>query len=143
MSKRVGLLVRAGRGWPVTARDEHDRALRERRRRGSSTSSSAIRAVNGVIGSKRSDLLDRRGAPAPGRSASSCPLLRVLGEQPQRVGELALRRVDAADEHVEHEVDELDVGEPVAVLLGGDQRRDQVLARALRGGARAARPQYA
>ena len=42
--------------------------------------------------------------------------------------ELGLRRVDAADEDVEHEVHALDVGEAVAVGLGGQQRRDEVLA---------------
>ena len=56
------------------------------------------------------------------------PLVGVLGEQPDRVGELALGRVDAADEHVEHEVEQLDVAEPVALLLGGDQGGDQVVA---------------
>ncbi len=45
------------------------------------------------------------------------------------MGELGLRRVDPADEHVQHEVHALHVRQPIALLLGGDQRRDQVLAR--------------
>jgi len=48
-------------------------------------------------------------------------------EQRDRLRELALGRVDPADQHVQDEVLELDVGEPVALLLGGDQRGDQVV----------------
>ncbi len=73
------------------------------------------------------DLLDRGGREQRVLGQQR-PLVRVLGEQPQRVRELALGRVDAADEHVEHEVERLDVREPVALLLGGDQRGDQVVA---------------
>ena len=86
-----------------------------------------MRAVNGVIGSKRRTSSTARGASS-GLLGQQRPLLRVVGEQPQRVGELRLGRVDAADQDVEDEVDELDVGEPVALLLGGDQRGDEVLA---------------
>ena len=50
--------------------------------------------------------------------------------------ELALRRVDAADEDVQDEVLELDVRQAVALLLGDDQRGDQVVGRAFRAAAR-------
>ncbi len=67
------------------------------------------------------------------------PLVGVFGEQPDRVRELALGGVDAADQNVQHEVHALDVGEPLALLFGVDQQRDQVLARAARA-ARAPAP---
>ena len=57
------------------------------------------------------------------------PLVRPRGEQPHRVRELRLGRVHPAHEHVEHEVHALDLGEPVALLLGGEQRRHEVVAR--------------
>ena len=52
----------------------------------------------------------------------------MLSEQPDGVRELALRGVDAADEHVQHEVHEFGVGEAVPLVARGDQRRDQVVA---------------
>ena len=56
------------------------------------------------------------------------PLVRVLREHAQPVGELRLRRVHAADEHVQHEVHALGVVEPVALVRGRDQGRDEVVA---------------
>jgi hypothetical protein len=72
----------------------------------------------------------------------------VFGEQADRVGELALGRVNAADQDVQDEVDALDVRQPLALLTTGahsldgcvgggahrDQRRDQILAGVLAGG---------
>ena len=43
--------------------------------------------------------------------------------------ELALRRVDAAVHHVEHQVHALLLAEPVALALGRDQCRGEVVAR--------------
>ena len=43
--------------------------------------------------------------------------------------ELRLRGVHAAHEHVQHEVHALHLGEPVALLLGGEQGRHEVVAR--------------
>ena len=63
-----------------------------------------------------------------GALAQQRPLVGMLGEQPDPVSELALRRVDAADEHVEHEVDQLVVAQPIALVAGGDERRDEVVA---------------
>ena len=74
--------------------------------------------MNGVIGSKRSASSAARGASAVGVGAQRRPLVGALGQQAHGVGELALRRVDAADEDVEHEVLQLDVRQPVALLLG-------------------------
>ena len=91
-------------------------------------SSSAMRAVNGVIGSTRSDLPHRRGCQL-GVGPQGLPLLGVLGEQPHGLGELGLGGVHAADQHVEHEVDQLVVVEPVALVAGGEQGGDEVLAR--------------
>ena len=56
------------------------------------------------------------------------PLVGVFSEQPDRVRELALGGVHAADQDVQHEVHALHVREPLALLFGGDQQRDQVLA---------------
>lgn len=53
----------------------------------------------------------------------------MLAEQADGLRKLALGGVHAAHEHVEHEVDQLDVREPVALLLGGDERGDEVVAR--------------
>ena len=96
------------------------------------TSSIAIRAVNGVIGSKRTISSTAFGDQLR-VLAQRLPLLGVLGEQPQAVRELALRRVDAADEHVQHEVEQLDVVGAV------QQLGDQVLAGRLAAGLHAAR----
>ncbi len=79
-------------------------------------------------------LLRRPGSHPLRVLAQRRPLVRSLGEEAERVGELALRGVHPADEHVEHEVLQLHPGEPVALLLGRDQRRDQVV------GGRAAPP---
>ena len=56
------------------------------------------------------------------------PLVRMLREHAQAVGELRLRRVHPAHEHVQHEVHALGVVEPVALVRGGDQGGDQVVA---------------
>ena len=93
-----------GRGWRRTRDDHHDRALGEGARRGTRSSSSAIRAVNGDDRLVAQRPPRRRAAPADGSRAQQLPLVRVLGEQPHRVGELALGRVDAADQDVQHEV---------------------------------------
>ncbi len=45
------------------------------------------------------------------------PLPRVGGEQPERVRELRGRRVDAAGQDVEHQVDALGPGQPLALCL--------------------------
>ena len=58
----------------------------------------------------------------------------MRGEQPQRVRQLRLRSVDAARDHVQDEVDAFGVRQPVAGFLGGEQRRQQVIA-GLRGAA--------
>jgi hypothetical protein len=86
-----------------------------------------MRAVNGVMGSKRR-ILDRARHPRLGVSAHQVPLAGVLGQQADPLGELALGRVHAAHEHVEHEVDELGVGELVAFEARRDQGRDEVVA---------------
>ncbi len=93
-----------------------------------STSSTTIRAVKGVIGSYRSASSTAAGASRSGSARRAAHCSGAPRQQPQRVRELRLRRVDAADQHVEDEVDQLDVGEPVALLLGRDQLRDQVVA---------------
>ena len=51
----------------------------------------------------------------------------MIREQLDPVGELALRRVDATVQRVADEPDALVVGEPVALLLGGDQARHEVV----------------
>ena len=72
-----------------------------------------------------------RGEREPVRvGAQQLPLIGMGGEQPHGMRELALARVDAADEDVEDEVAQLVVAEPIALLLGRDQVGDQVLARA-------------
>jgi hypothetical protein len=50
-------------------------------------------------------------------------------EEPQRVRQLRLGRVDAAGQDVDHEVHALGVGEPVASIRGGQQRAQQVIGR--------------
>ncbi len=74
-------------------------------------------------------LVDRRQRQSVGVASERLPLVRVLRQQPHRVGELALASVDSADEDVEHEVAKLVVAQPVALLLGGDEVGDQILAR--------------
>ncbi len=91
-------------------------------------SSSAMRAVNGVIGSYRMTSQTARSAYVSGSLRQELPLVGMRGEQPHRVGELRLGRVDASDQDVQDQVDQLVVGQPVAVLLGRDQKRDQVVA---------------
>ncbi len=59
-------------------------------------------------------------------SAQDRPLIGASGEQPQRVGELALARVDAADEDVEDQVAQLVVVEALALGLRGYQIVDQI-----------------
>ena len=54
------------------------------------------------------------------------PLVGVLGEQPERLRELALGGVHAPGQQVQHQVHALVVGQPVALLLGREQRADQV-----------------
>ncbi len=86
-----------------------------------------MRAVNGVIGSKRSASSVTFGASSRGRSRSSCHWSGCVGEQPHRVRELALAGVDAAKQDAEDQVAELVVVQFVAGLLGLDQVRDQVV----------------
>ena len=86
-----------------------------------------MRAVNGRDRLVAQGLLDRAGGQRR-VGVQRGPLVGVLGEQADGVRELGLRRVDAADEDVEHEVDALDLRQPVAVGLGGQQRRDEVVA---------------
>ena len=64
-----------------------------------------------------------------GALGEQAPLVRARGEQPHRVRQLRLGRVHAAHEHVQHEVHALHLGEAVALLLGGEQGRHQVVAR--------------
>ena len=85
--------------------------------------------MNGVIGSKRSASSTAAERQAARVRAEQLPLVGMLGQQADRVGELALAGVDAADQDVQHEVAQLVVAQPVARLLGLDQRRDQVVAR--------------
>ena len=92
-----------------------------------STSSRVIRAVNGAIGAKRRTSSTAGAASSSGASAERAPLVGVLGEEQQRVRELGLRRVDAADEHRADDVQALLVGETVALLLRGEERREQVV----------------
>ena len=72
-------------------------------------------------------LLDRTLSQAGRVAAQQLPLVRRGGEQPDRVGQLALARVDAANEDVEHEVAQFILVEAVAGLLGGDQVGDQII----------------
>ncbi len=65
---------------------------------------------------------------ALGLAGQQLPLLGMAGEHPQRVGELRLRGVDAADEHVQDQVAQLRVVEAVVAVARGDQRRQQVVA---------------
>ncbi len=99
------------------------------------TSSTRMRAVKGVIGSKRS-ASSTACAASSGRSPSSCHCVGVFGEQPDRVRELALGGVDAADQDVQHEVHALHVGEPLARPL---RRRSAARSGPRRGCSRRAR----
>ena len=103
-----------------------------------SCSSSTIRAVNGVTGATRM-ISPTAAAARSGSRAEQLPLLGMGGEQPQRVGELRLGRVDPADEHVEDQVSQLGVVEAIVAVAGGDQGREQVLARRRRACARRGR----
>jgi len=53
----------------------------------------------------------------------------MFGQQPYSVRELALGGVDTADQDIEHQVDALHRGEPVAVGFGGEQLGDEVISR--------------
>ncbi len=83
------------------------------------------------------DLRDGVGG-ALGLAAEQLPLIGMRREQPQRVGELRLRRVDAADEDVEDEVAQLVVVKAVVAVVRGDQDRQQVVARVRRAWRRSA-----
>ena len=132
MSKLLRVLVALGLAVRVPRARRSRRCPSGKVTSRNSTSSSITRAVNGATGSKRSTSSAACGA-SDGSRASSCPLVGVVGEQPHAVRELALRGVDAAVQHVAHERHALLVGQAVALLLGGDQRGDEVVA-----GARAA-----
>ena len=73
-------------------------------------------------------LVDRPPRPAVARRAAASHCSGCSANRRMRVRELGLGGVDAAHEHVEDEVDALDVGEAVALRLGGEQRRDEVVA---------------
>ena len=83
--------------------------------------------MNGVTGATRITS-ETAFARALGLAGEQLPLLGVAGEQPQRVGELRLGRVDAADEHVEDQVSQLGVIEAVVAVARRDQGREQVVA---------------
>ena len=114
----------------VPGRDEHDRAGRKR-------DAAVLDLGDRDPGGERRDrlvaerLVDRGQREPVGIRAQQLPLVGVLGEQPDRVGELALAGVHAADEHVEDEVSQLVVVQPLALGLGRDQVGDQVDARVL------------
>src|SRR4029077_12779305 len=97
---------------------------------------------------RRDRLLSPRPPPPPPGQRQGIPhpppLVRVFGQQPDRMRELALARVHAAHQHVEHEVDALHVAQPIvpATSFGGgapapvgngrrDQLGDQIVARRL------------
>ena len=101
-----------------------------------SISAVVIRAVKGVIGSKRSASSTAGSASPSGSAAQRLPLLGVQREQADGVGELALAGVDAADEDVEDEVAQLVVVEALALGLGGDEVGDEVRRPGRRGGRR-------
>ena len=109
--------------------DEHDRAGRER-------DPAMLDLLDHDPRGERCDrfvaqrLVDRRERLDQTRwiITEALPLVRMEREQPDGVGELALARVDAADEDVEDEVAELIVAEPLARLLGGDEVGDEILA---------------
>ena len=128
----VGL--RAARAMGVPGRHEHDRA-------GGEGDAAVLDLGDQDAGGERRDrlvaerLLDRRAGQPARIGAQQLPLVGVLGQQPDGVGQLALAGVDAADQDVQHEVAQLVVGQAVARLFGLDQRRDQVIARAPGGGA--------
>jgi hypothetical protein len=86
-----------------------------------------IRAVSAVIGSYRSTSSAAACGQPLGVFSQQLPLIRVLGEQPDAVRQLRLGGVHPAHEHRAHEVAHLLLGQPVAVLLGLDQVRDQVV----------------
>ena len=71
-------------------------------------------------------LLDRLLHVGVGVRGQQRPLVGMLGEQPQRLRELALGGVHSPGEQVQHQVHALVVGQPVALLLGRQQRADQV-----------------
>ena len=51
------------------------------------------------------------------------------------MGELRRRRIDAADQHCADQVDAFRLGQPVALLLGGEELGDQVVAGVAAAGA--------
>jgi hypothetical protein len=55
------------------------------------------------------------------------PLLGVFRQKPDGVRQLALGCVDAADQHVQHEIDALLLAETIAFPFGGKQRGDQIV----------------
>ena len=137
MSNVVGLALHAVAVAGERA-DHHDRAL------GEGHVAVLDLLVQEARGERRDrlvaqQLLDRRRRAARARAASSSHCSGCAANRRSAVRELRLRRVDAADQHVQHEVHALDVGEPVALLLGGDQRRDQVVAGVVAARARSAR----
>ena len=102
-----------------------------------STSSSITRVVKGATGSKR-----RTSSAACGASEVSAPSSAHWsgwsGEQPHPVCERALRGVDTAVQRVAHQRHALLVGQAVALLLGGDHRGHQIVARDSSGARRPA-----
>jgi hypothetical protein len=73
-------------------------------------------------------LVDRAGRLA-GLLAQQLPLARMRGEHPHRVRQLRLGGVDAPGDDVQHQVDALGMGQPVATVLRGQQGGDQVVPR--------------
>ncbi|GBD46315.1 hypothetical protein HRbin41_01141 [bacterium HR41] len=73
------------------------------------------------------DLLDRTASQL-WPLGEQLPLLGVGCEQTQGVGELRLRRLDTADQHVQHQVHALDVAQTIAFLLGAHELRHKIVA---------------
>ena len=98
-----------------------------------SIASVQMRAVNGVIGSNLSTSSTAAGTrPGSPASAAHCP--GWAANSRMRVRQLGLGGVDPAGDHVEDQVDALLVGQPLALLLGREQRADEVVSRAHGGG---------
>ena len=64
-----------------------------------------------------------------GIAADQLPLLGVPGEQSDPMGELSLGCIDASCQDVHDQVEALVIRQPVALVSGGEKRRDQVIAR--------------
>ena len=100
-----------------------------------SMSSTANRGRASVAGSQRMASSTARGTSS-GRCAQQRPLVGVLGESVDHVAELVARRVGAGHEHHRHHRQQFRCDEPVAFLLGGDEVREQVVARVAHGAGR-------